>query len=176
MNNSFEESRLMFQFAEHIDVISFDDTPFYNYRYKQLRRSKGVDFIAYDTLKKTLYFIEVKNFYGFEKSFKKRMRIDHDHSLALENPLKVRDTVAGLAGAAKVNESDEISKFFSLFADKDVTIKVILFLEGRFSHKTKLFKALIGRMKKNMKWLTTKVMVENAQTSRSSLYKVEKLY
>lgn len=176
MNNHFEESRLLFQFKEHVEVISFDDTYFYNYRYKQLRRSKAVDFIAYDTHKKTLYFIEVKNFYGYEKDFKKRMRIDHDQSLSLEIPLKVRDTVAGLAGAAKVDVDNEMSQFFSLFANKDVTIKVILFLEGRFSHKTKLFRALIGRMKNNMKWLTTKVMVENVQSSRSTIYDVKKLY
>ncbi|WP_096199694.1 DUF6661 family protein [Bacillus sp. FJAT-45350] len=176
MTNSFIESRLLFEFADHVDVISFDDTTFYNKHYKQLRHSKGVDFIAYDRNKKVLYFIEVKNFYGFERAFKKRMRIDNENSLSIEIPLKVRDTVAGLAGASKIKEGKEISNFFPLFADKDVQIRVILFLEGRFSHEAKLFKAIMDRMKKNMKWLTTKVMVENVETSRSSLYKVKRLY
>ncbi|AIQ11081.1 nuclease-related domain-containing protein [Paenibacillus durus] len=61
---SLDESNLRFQFKEGLLPIKFDETSFYTNRFNTLQGSKGVDFIVFDN--ETLYFIEVKNFSGYE--------------------------------------------------------------------------------------------------------------
>ncbi|MGN7763170.1 MULTISPECIES: DUF6661 family protein [Paenibacillus] len=167
-----EESNLSFQFKEGLFPVKFDETNFYVNHFITLQGSKGVDFIVFDD--KTVYFIEVKNFSGYEIENKNRLIANSEQSLALEVSRKVRDSIACLVGAYK-NSNEVLSPYFNRLKSRTVDIKVILFLEGKFHNETAVFRAITDEMKNRMKWLTTKVIVENIRLTKGHIYSINRL-
>lgn len=131
-----EESRLLFQFAEGVQFLKLDETPFFTNRFSVLQGSKGVDFIAVQD--NALYFIEVKNFSQHEIENKKRLIITSDDNVALEVSYKVRDSIACLVGAFK-NDNDILKPFYTKLRSPNVTVRVILFLEGQIENQPAVF-------------------------------------
>lgn len=172
MINRHRESDLIFDFPDHFHVIKFDDSTYFQKRFKKLQGSKAIDFLAHDTEKKILYLIEVKNFRDVEIENKERLKLNSPNSVALEVSLKVRDTLSCCVGAHLHHSEEEVTYFFDVLAAGDVTVKVILFLEGRFLNLPMIFAAQRDSMKKQLSWLTTKVSVENIACSRSTAFSV----
>ncbi|MGG1643215.1 DUF6661 family protein [Paenibacillus sp. NRS-1782] len=169
---SFEESNLCFQFKKGLLPIKFDETNFYTNRFNTLKGSKGVDFIVLND--ETIYLIEVKNFKGHEIENKERLIANTEKSLALEVSHKVRDTISCLAGAYK-SGNEILTPYFTHFTKRSVEVKVILFLEGKFVNQPLVFRAMADGMKNRLKWLTTKVFVENVQLSKGRIYTISRL-
>lgn len=172
MMNKHMESNLIFDFPAHFHVIKFDESSYFQNKFKKLQSSKAVDFLAYDTVKEIMYLIEVKNFRDAEVENKDRLKLDSRESLALEVSLKVRDTLSCCVGASLHHSEEEITYFFDVLASGNVKVKVILFLEGRFKNPTQVFTAQRDRMKKQLSWLTTQVSVENIELSKTHVFMV----
>lgn len=85
----FCESDIEFQFNQNVRVIKFDDCSYYRNHFQRLQGSKAIDFFVYDESSRTIYFIEVKNFWGVEKLHKNRLKVSTNHSLGLEVAQKV---------------------------------------------------------------------------------------
>lgn len=169
------ESDIEFQFKESIYVIKFDETSFFINNFQRLQGSKGIDFFAYDKEKKTVYFIEVKNFMGAELENKHRLKVRTKDSLGLEVSHKVRDTLSCCVGAKRYKGEEEIAPFVDWIMNGKITLKVILFLEGTFKQHTQTLANIRDEIKSNLKWLTTKVSVESSKTTKDIVYQVSLL-
>lgn len=189
-----DESGIQFEFIEGISVEKFDDTSFYRNSFNKLPGSKGIDFIARND--DTLLLIEVKNCKGNESDNRWRIvpnnkkvsttattvNTEGRNSLDIEVVEKIAMTLACLCGAnSKPNyqNSDQLKPYFSMIADKNVSmntknIKVILFLEGNFSTQAcsekKILKNLQDSIKAKLSWLNCHVLVENINTQAKKIY------
>lgn len=188
------ESGLEFDFVNGISVDKFDDTNFYRNSFNNLPNSKGVDFIAKNS--NTLVLIEVKNCIGNECDNRWRIApnnlkltttattVDTEgrNSLDIEVSQKIAMTLACLCGAnSKPNyqNSDQLKPYFAMISNNNVSfgtkkIKVILFLEGDFSTKSrkekKVMKDLEDSIKSKLSWLNCHVLVENINTHAKDIY------
>lgn len=176
-----EESRMNFIF-ETEDVVKFDEVKFFNQKYQNLKDSKGVDFLVnYDD---TLWFIEVKNFEGYERENRDRLKLRNKdvESLEIEIASKVRSTVACLVGAKNMEDLilqkyfDQMNRAISNNINK---LKVVLILEGnigRNERETKVkFQQIKTSIKSYLNWLGVEVFVENSEFHRSNnLFRIEK--
>lgn len=169
------ESRINFDFATS-HVIKFDEVDYFVRKYQKLNDSKGVDFLAYD--QSTLWFIEVKNFTGYEKEENtiERLKVRNGtiESVDLEVALKVRSSIACLVGAGSRQISD-----YNLYYQKMKEIinnnkkfKVILFLEGNFGKtprdEARILHIISQSIKNQLSWLNTDVHVEKTNLRRCS--------
>lgn len=112
------------------EVIKYDDSKFYRNHLCKLAGTKSVDFIA-SQRKKTLLFIEVKNFRMHDTTVNKRERASGAENLYTEVALKFRDTVAGLALAYKKN-AQELAPFFAgMKHDSKIKWQVVFVLEKK---------------------------------------------
>lgn len=94
MNTVFEESGLRFTFDEQWRVFQYDTCPHFLHRMQETRGSAAVDFIGLHG--KALYLFEVKNLRHTEWQTPEKIE-----GIAR----KVRDTVAGAVGAARLKAS-----------------------------------------------------------------------
>lgn len=86
-----QEGRLDFRFPPEFHVVKYDDLNFYRNKVQNAFGSsqKGVDFLAFDPKDNRLWILEVKDFrIGYR---------DKSEDLSEAIPLKVRDTLLGLA-------------------------------------------------------------------------------
>ncbi len=188
------ESGIEFNFVDGILVEKFDDTNFYRNSFNKLPSSKGVDFIAKNS--NELVLIEVKNCIGNESDNRWRIAPNNKkvattstivdttgrESLDIEISKKIAMTLACLCGANSKHDyqnSDQLKPFFDILNSNRVSygenkIKVILFLEGNFSTKTrpekKILKDLQDSIKTKLSWLNCHVLVENINTHKKLIY------
>ncbi|MFZ5967346.1 MAG: DUF6661 family protein [Bacillota bacterium] len=181
---AIREGKLEFNF--NLDkVIKFDECDFYTKKFKSLDGAKGVDFLGYN--QKEFIMIEVKDFKGYEKENKNRIRvrfqdeINKVESLDIEVSKKVRETLACLLAAAMYNNETEIDIFYYELAKKANSglkerpiLKIILFLEGEFGIKNednlRILKTIKDSIKGQLRWLNAEVFVENINTQRKRHY------
>ncbi len=159
---TLREGKLEFSFDESWTVLKYDDQPEYRNKIEKLDGTKAVDFIGiYSTTEPLQYFLEIKDFTGYETENKRRINSD----LALEFALKVRDTVAGLVGVSKTSsEPEKWQEHLQLLFKNDSSLKVILFVKGmptfgRPGSSKNQADVLTNAIKGKLKWLTSRVQV-----------------
>ena len=165
---SFEESGLQFEF--YTDTIKYDDREFYKKTVINLQGMKAVDFISliegYNN-RKSICFMEVKNFTLADKSVLERMDPRSDNALHIEIAQKVRDTIAGLFGAKSLAHKEIVEELLP-YAESiahveryNNNILVIAFVEGNLSrYKNGHADGLVGlqrSLEKSLKWLNCTV-------------------
>jgi len=127
---NFEESRLRFSFNEQCwnKVIQFDEHPDYKKIKNNLPGTKGVDFLG--TLRKNVYFIEVKNFKDYRIKNKDRL-LNIGEDLMIEVAQKVRDSLPCILSGKlnSTNDKELWNEFLNLIIEENYGIKVILWLE-----------------------------------------------
>ena len=190
-----KESNLEFIFREGVAAIPFDATEFYKEFKNSLDGGKGVDIIAVQG--HDYYLIEVKNCRGEENNNTWRIAINNRklastntktntegrESLDIEVPKKVAETLACLMGANSKRHiqpcAEELKPFFDNLVKKfensnSTPLKIVLFLEGDFSTKSRrndiVLKEITDSMKKRLRWLNAKVFVDN--TNHHNLGKI----
>lgn len=162
---TLKERALSFTFsAAWKPVIKWDDTDFYRKRVQQLAGTDAVDIVALADDK--LLFIEVKD-YRWTTTTPKLWGAE----LAQKVAEKVRDTVAGLAGASRTageGAKSTIADWTALgerVADNQTPLFIVLWFEtGSYYQSSALQrkKALSDMaqfIKSRLGWLTTKVFV-----------------
>ncbi|MEN6351264.1 MAG: DUF6661 family protein [Syntrophomonas sp.] len=189
------ESGIIFDFDDDLNVEKFDNTGFYQKYFKKLTGGKGVDIIVKSN--DTLILIEVKNCAGHENDNRWRIfdnnrkrdttatTVDTENrdSLDIEIPKKIAMTLACLCGAHSrpqfETHSSVLRSYFNFLKSNDISsgtkkIKIILFLEGNFSSKTMTQKMIMSNINQNIKkklsWLNCNIIVENIETHNSQYY------
>jgi hypothetical protein len=150
------EGNLEFQFDQNWDVIKYDGHNFYQQRAKKLREMKAADFVAVNKNQCKLYIIEVKDF-----------RIEHPESLTnLADTVaqKVRDTVAGLVGAHHSTGAGDWALPVKCLGSLRQEIYVVFLCELRNSTSPERLSSLTDRLKKNLGWLTKRVIAVDLNT------------
>lgn len=170
-----KESRLLFEF--NVDkVVKFDDTPFYNYHFKRLSGSKGVDFIGQVNEKSNYFLIEVKNFKGHEheKKTQERIRLNGDDSIIIEVAQKVRDSLSCLIGVNRADQYTSLDDFTDIL-DKNSELKIIFVLEGDFPNPVLQLTTLNKELANHLRWLNVKTLVVNKNQCNESWLKITDL-
>jgi hypothetical protein len=125
--------------------------------------TKAVDFVG--VRDEAFYFLEVKDFRGHRIENAKRQR----EELPLEIGLKVRDTLAGVAGAyAKVGGTDWIERCGATLTARKGQVRVVVWIaddppgpsEPRQKRAVRDSERL-NRIKQKLAWLTSRVLVED---------------
>ena len=164
-----DEAGLRFQFdARWQDAVKWDDTPAYRNGIGRLPGTKAVDILCRSS--GGCWLIEVKDFRGHR--IENKGRLDNEE-LQQEVAQKVRDTLAGLLGAARIHAEDTrwASCVKALVAPGEV--RVVLWLEEDFTPppgsgtadqrwRTHL-SVLQNRLKQQLRWLTTHVLVTSVR-------------
>lgn len=189
------ESGIVFDFVDDFSVEKFDETPFYRNSFNKFPYSKGVDFVSKNS--NAFVLIEVKNCKDNESDNRWRISPNNSklsttatavdtegrNSLDIELAQKIAMTIACLCGAnSKPNyqNSDQLKPYFVMIGNNNVSlgikkIKVILFLEGDFSTKSrpqkKIMKDLQDSIKSKLSWLNCHVLVENIDTHIKDIYR-----
>lgn len=164
---TFVESDLKFEFSSNWWVVQYDDLTDYNNLKNTVEGSKAVDFIGILS-HKTLVFFEIKNFRGYRIENKPRLGVGHD-PLELEIAQKVRDTLAGIAAAARnsTHLRTEWQRVLSFLQNEKKNVEVVLWLEEnrtpQYEATRKRMQAKGGmlsqRLKQKLSWLTNRVFV-----------------
>ena len=167
-----DEDRLRFSFKPTWSVARYDgDKPggaaFYRNKVVQLPGTKAVDFVGVWE-KKDGFLIEVKDFRGYRIQNKKRLRSEE---LALEVAQKVRDTVAGLVGAARNAATSEALVAVGLgLPDSRRSLLVVLWLEDDAQVDPRAWaeelNTLTTRLQGYLQWLTRRILVVSMSTHR----------
>jgi hypothetical protein len=168
----FEESRMIFDFSatSWSYLMQYDKETDFDKIKNAISGTKAVDFIGV-LHQNTLCIIEVKNFRGSRIENKPRVE-NGDDSLDLEVALKVRDTCAGIVGAAKnsTHRQDFWQTYLSFFQRDEKRVEVILWLEEdkdprpvsiQEKRKKSQGGTLNQNLKKRLKWLTPYVFVNS---------------
>lgn len=161
-----EESDLRFTFDDTWTPAKWDDAKAFKLGIGKLQGTKAVDIIVRGD--RRLLLIEVKNFRNHRIENKARIA---DGALIQEVAEKIRDTVAGMIGAARKDDEDAKQIWrpsAKLFGAQNEVI-VLLWLEeefapprgdGRSDDRWKArVHALTQALKKNLSWLTTRVFI-----------------
>lgn len=188
-DQAYEEGsqRFVFQCSEWEWAHRYDGSKEQKNLGNAISGSKAVDFVAHG--KKYILLLEVKDFCGHEKENLWRItgETDHakklgitlgpqDHALHHELALKVRDTLAGLVGAAthSQNRQSEYQRLIceAMKGDKELLIlgsiafadKSICVGSQKFDLNNEQLKALQDKLKKALKpWLRCTVLLINPE-------------
>jgi hypothetical protein len=158
----FDEEFIHFKFEDAWKVIKYDEHIDYLEWIGRLPDTKAVDFLALKT-PGTLFFIEVKDFRGHRIENKKRLK---QGELAVEVAKKVRDTIAGVAAARHRGKADPWNDFAQCLIQEERPAQVLLWLEGELPADPRgrgqnRLQVIGSTLKKQLRWLTTKVLVTN---------------
>lgn len=69
-----------------------------------------------------------------------------------------------------------LTPYFSYLASRKVNVKVILFLEGKFTNEPVVFRVMADEMKKRLRWRITKVLIDNLVRPKENVYNVQRLH
>ncbi len=172
----FIESDLSFDFldAAWTDVMQYDvEKDYVDKIQKELKGTKAIDFLGIFN-KNTLVLMEVKNFRGHRIENKPRLE-NGDNPLEVEVALKIRDTLAGIVGAARnsTHKKEIWRKYFHFISNFEKRIECVLWLEedldSRPSHIVEKRKKAQGgtltqQLKKRLTWFTPYVIVACIET------------
>lgn len=166
MPKTIEEDALELEFDDEWNVVvKWDDTATYRNGIQKLQESKAVDVLAYSRSRGLLLMIEIKDFRNHRIENKPRVS---KGALFEEVGLKVRDTIAGVRGAARTGDDPELQEIARRVASS-ISLIVILLLEedpdarvipsvtrkrrkGRQSMMTQ-------ELKTRVRWLTSRALV-----------------
>ena len=169
MKKSFDESYLRFTFDDtHWKVIKYDDHP--NHAAIKIAEHKAIDFLG-EYNANTLVLIEVKNFRKHRLAPPTQERMANGaEELTTEIAQKVRDSVAGIIGAGRKQDSVD-HNIWSQISKKIIKstneVHVIAWLEADIPHgvqyKRNQVKSTfnIDKLKTKLHWLNAKVSVRN---------------
>ncbi len=167
-STTIDEGAICFEFGDRWSVCKYDEHPAYRNGIERLNETKAVDFIG--ILDDTLYFIEVKDFRAHRIENKPRIK---SGELWIEVGQKVRDSLAGVLGAYRVSGADPEfwENISNCLHDKERDIKIVLWLEEdgpavavQQKQRSRL-SVYTNKLKKNLRWLTTRVFICNAQSN-----------
>ncbi|QEH32540.1 hypothetical protein OJF2_10170 [Aquisphaera giovannonii] len=164
MPTVIEERFLRFEFSDDWLAVKYDDHPDYRERIGGLRETKAIDLVAtFRRNRHTLHFIEVKDFRGHRIENRERIR---DGELAVEVAQKVRDTIAGIIAAHHRGKAETWGPHAQCLVTPDRPVKVVLWLEEDLPHippgrPQNRASVLTDALKRELRWLTTKVLVLN---------------
>lgn len=164
----FQESDLKFQFSDNWWVVQYDDLTDYNNLKNTVEGSKAVDFIGI-LGNETLTFFEIKNFRGYRIENKPRLEVGHD-PIEVEIAQKVRDTLAGVAAAARnsTHLRTEWQRVLHFLQNDRKNVEVVLWLEDETTPQYDAIRkrkmqakggVLSQRLKQRLSWLTSRVFV-----------------
>lgn len=126
---TLQEGLLKFYFPDHWLISKYDEWPFYKNQFQySCLGCKAVDFLAFDTERKELWLIEVRDYRVHRRS--------KEITMWDEMALKTLHTLSGLV-AAKVNSTDE-TKSFAEHSVACTRLRVVLHLEQP-KHHSKLY-------------------------------------
>lgn len=180
MSFVFEEGRFELTFDDRWSrVVRWDGERAYRDGIGTLRTTRAVDFcgIQEGGERPALYLIELTDLRDYRIETKRQLSgravppceaCGHfKPNLYEEVALKVRDTVAGLAAAAHVRqtESESWRPIADTLACWDQQVRVMLWLELEEDQNPEPARpnAIIDRLKKELRWLTARVMVVNSK-------------
>jgi hypothetical protein len=164
---TLREEDLDFDFDADWKICShWDQEPVYGDLKDQVPGSKGVDFVGLRA--GALHLIEVKDYRTFEKQSATREKLaDDGRSLAEIVAAKVRDTVAGVIGAARTGRDPAWKICLESLVGRDLW--VVLWIEHADMDASSPVRAkrakvgaavtLITSLKKRCRWVTRHVMV-----------------
>ena len=162
--------RFLFDNEKWSLLIKYDEQTDYKKILNAVHATKAVDFIGILN-NEILSLIEVKNFRGHRIENKPRLG-GTDDPLELEVAQKVRDTIAGIIGAARnsTHLQENWTKYSNFLLHQKKIIHVILWLEEdnillptvmRTKRERARGGTLIQRLRQNMNWLTPYIFVSN---------------
>jgi hypothetical protein len=157
-----EEEFLRFEFGDDWHVIKYDEHADYADRIRHLPDTKAVDFAAIYSAR-TLFLVEVKDFRGHRIENRDRIRVGE---LADEVGQKVRDTIAGIVAAHHRGNAKTWEKFTRCLTSTEPPVRVLLWLEddlppGPRGRRQNGASVMTDALKRQLRWLTTKVLVTN---------------
>lgn len=165
------EQKLSFIFPDTWQAIKYDDESFYRNKVNQCQDTKAVDILALSECE--LFLIEVKDFRNYRIENKQRIKTA---ALAIEVAQKVRDTLIGLHGAYRCQES-RLTPFYNYVftASKPMTearyqrkFTAILFIEEDIIpakyNSLQHFEELRKKMQMQLKFLQVRCHVFNKKT------------
>ncbi len=161
---SFVEQHQRFTFDDRKwVVVKYDEHRDFLERIAKLQGTKAVDFVAlHNGEDGDLYWIEVKDFRGYRIENRPRLS---SGELALEVGRKVRDSVAGVAGAySSSGEWEEWKPFMKAAWRRRCKIRVLLCLEeddmpGPAARRQNAAQVQVRLLKETLRWLTARVCV-----------------
>lgn len=172
MSHVIVEGALELEFGDEWDVVlEWDKCRWYRDGIHRLGDCKAVDVLALSRVRRQLLMIELKDFRGHRIENKHRIK---DGELFVEVGHKVRDTVAGICGAARTGGDAAVARIaVDLAATTPLT--VVLWLEEdrhtqdapaahRKRGKTRL-DAMRRELKERLRWLTGRVMICSRESS-----------
>ncbi|MEK8017381.1 MAG: hypothetical protein VSS75_010985 [Candidatus Parabeggiatoa sp.] len=167
------EKKLTFHFPETWQVNQYDKPGFYRRKVHQCQGTGAVDILALSE-EKGLFLIEVKDFRGYRIENKTRFK---NGELSIEVSQKVRDTLIGLYGAYRCQETVLAPFCDYLFAHSKLTkdarykrkMTAILFLEEdilpvRYENPKQVHEELRHRIQIQLKFLQVRSNVHNKET------------
>jgi len=162
-----------FTFGDNWPVaFKYDDTPFYLNGPQRINGeldgvnhgTKAVDIVALHSTA-GLLILEAKDFRGYRIANKKRLT---HREIVVEMALKVRDTVAGLVGAARQKTPDFDSAEIKKALNPGKELLIVLWLEDDGAKDALRWKqqldTLTQEMKEKMKWLNARIFVLSHST------------
>ncbi|MEX1366945.1 MAG: hypothetical protein AB1Z98_27710 [Nannocystaceae bacterium] len=177
MPKTVVEQQLELEFGDEWDVVlKWDDTTPYRKGIHKLQGSKAVDIVAYSRSRQTLLMVELKDLRGSRIENKPRIA---DGALFDEVGLKVRDTVAGIRGAARTQAHADVSAIAAQIASQ-TQLTVVLWLEedhdavvspkvegGRRKSRSSM---MTQQLKTRVRWLTCRALVGGRRSSALELH------
>jgi hypothetical protein len=162
--------RFLFDDEKWSLLIKYDEQTDYKKILNAVHETKAVDFMGILN-NEILSLIEVKNFRGHRIENKPRLD-GTDDPLEVEIAQKVRDTIAGIVGAARnsTHLRENWVKYCDFLLSQNKKTHVILWLEEdeiplsnitRTKRERARGGTLTQRLKQKMNWLTPNVLVSN---------------
>jgi hypothetical protein len=172
----YNESNLLFDFSDaHWSyLMQYDvETDFKKIR-DGITGTKAVDFIGVFN-QNILTLIEVKNFRGHRIANKTRIE-NGDDPIEQEVALKVRDTIAGIVGAARnaTHKKEYWENYLAFLQNKNKRVEVVLWLEKDADPRPNIVQikrekskggTVTSKLKQKLSWLTPHVSVSDADNN-----------
>ena len=163
MSRIIVEGELELEIGDEWDVaLKWDDCSAYRRGIQTLDSCKAVDVLVFSRARGELMMIELKDFRSHRIENKDRIR---DGALFVEVGHKVRDTIAGVCGAARKGDDAELLEISALLGAR-TPLTVVLWLEEdahRFrgpSLRSRVDSdAMTRSLKSRLRWLTPYVLV-----------------
>lgn len=163
------EGNVVWRFDDGWLASHYDDWAYYRNQLVVIEPTKGADIVALDAERSTLWIIEAKDY--------RRGRRDKSKPHLWESvPQKVRDTLAGLRGAA-VHANDWEERELSEESLKATSIRVVLHME-QAPKKHKLFPhaydpaALVQKLKAKLKAIDPHPLIESTTARAQTPWEV----
>jgi hypothetical protein len=166
MPHRIVEDALEVEIGDEWDVaLKWDDCTSYRNSIHRLGGCKAVDVLAFSRTRREILMLELKDFRGHRIENKDRIR---DGSLFMEIGHKVRDTIAGLCGAARRGDDPALLELSSQLSTR-IPLTVVLWLEedarpSGVSRRTSVDSSTMTQLlRTRLRWLTPYALVCSRQ-------------